>query len=180
MGIETPHLYSKKGRRIDYDGLFVYCLVCMDADGPAYFKFGYSGSIGQRISQIRSVCPVPAKYVCVALVGDNREHTLQVERALHKRFKEYRVDPRREWFRFDIKNPEHKRIFNEETKSILVEMDCKDQAWTKISMAALDEQSIEAQRVFLNSQKFKKECKAASKKKSFMLRHGINGSDVRF
>ncbi|WP_435102377.1 GIY-YIG nuclease family protein [Arhodomonas sp. AD133] len=113
-------------------------MLCQDGDGPGYVKFGYSGRIGDRLSALRSSCPIPARFFAISCVGNTKRTALEVESALHSRFSDRRSSG--EWFRFDFSSPEDKRDFNEGSLGAFVSVLGGDyEWWVKLSVKALDE-----------------------------------------
>ena len=78
---------------------YVYSLFCIDSGGSGYVKFGFSRRIDQRLSQIRTSCPIPIEMVGLLEVKMERRQKA-VEKGLHQRFKDRKV--RGEWFSFDF------------------------------------------------------------------------------
>ena len=132
----------------------VYALFCQDEDGPGYVKFGRSMRIGSRLSQLRTSCPIPARYFAIVDVGP--EHKMyMLEDALHRHFSDRRVTG--EWYRFDFKSEEDKRAFNDGCRKVFVEcLGRNAPGWTKMSIAALDREAKARRQDFLKSRHRKK------------------------
>lgn len=146
-----PPVRPNNKQPLAYRDYYVYAMLCQDGKGsPGYVKFGFSGRIGDRLSQLKSGCPIPAKYFLVYPVGALERTARQLERALHRRFKDRRI--RGEWFRFDFESPEDKRDFtrgcNESLREVFREVREK---WTPISVKALEESERQRRAWFLNS-----------------------------
>lgn len=138
---------------VDDKRYHVYAMLCQDADGPGYIKFGYSTRIGERLSQLRTGCPIPAQYF--AVVELSHQHVMKtLERMLHRIFADRRVTG--EWFRFDFDSEEDKRVFNDGCLAAFKACSETPIWWTKISISALDEEARRQQRAFLKSAEAKK------------------------
>jgi hypothetical protein len=126
---------------------YCYAMLCRDEDGPLYVKFGRTDHLGQRLSQLRSNCPIPAKWFGVV---ELRNHILQgmVERSLHRHFKERQT--KGEWFKFDADLPEDKEAFNQGCRKCFADCNIPDHWWSKISVPALDRYARQRQREYLN------------------------------
>lgn len=127
---------------------YVYALLCQDGDGPGYVKFGRSDRIGQRLSALRTSCPIPARYFAIMDVGC-LPVAKRVEKALHIQFKDRRI--KGEWFRFDFKNLDDKKEFNYGCGLVFAAHIKPPFEWTKISVKELDEYNKARQAMFLQS-----------------------------
>jgi len=134
---------------------YVYAMLCRDGDGPGYIKFGRSMRIGERLTALRTACPIPARYFAV-VEANNYYNALNIERDLHRRFSERRVSG--EWYRFDFDSPEDKHAFNYGTGCVLARYLTKERGdwWTKISVKALDAHQREKRQALLKSGQMKK------------------------
>ena len=144
---------------------YVYALLCQDNDGPGYVKLGMSGNVTQRLTSLRSSCPIPAKYIATVKIGHNREKCLKVEGYLHREFAERKIKMRGEWFRFNFSDPDDKKEFNRGCKRVLRHFfGVAHPWWDIISVGALDEYNEQRRNEFLHSKHRKKiEAKARYK-----------------
>lgn len=114
---------------------YVYAMLCRDGDGPLYIKIGKSDNIGQRLSSLRSSCPIPAKWFAVVeCVNHIRQRELEV--GIHRKFKHRKT--KGEWFKFDSDSDADKREFNDVCAQCFYDVGMGKANWTKISVAVLD------------------------------------------
>lgn len=129
MGITAfnPHMFS--------GGFHVYAMLCQDEGGPLYIKFGRSRRIGKRLTELRTSCPIPAKWFCTV---DALNHLKQanLERSLHRHFKPRRITS--EWFKFDASDPNDKKAFNNGSRVCFDNCGLTKVYWDKVSVPALD------------------------------------------
>ena len=146
-----PHLIPE----LRYDERhYVYAMLCQDGGGPGYVKFGRSKRIGDRLTALRTGCPIPAKYFAICCVGTESWQAKKIERAFHTLFAERRITG--EWFRFDFSSVDDKRDFNVGSFRVFLEFLGPGHTWTKISVAALDEDARRRRQWFMNSKHRKK------------------------
>lgn len=88
----------------------VYCVLCQDKGGPLYVKFGHSRRIWNRMLEVRSASPIPAKWFGYVR-SRGEEKARKLEKRLHANFAHRKT--RGEWFRFDAKCPKDKKEFND-------------------------------------------------------------------
>lgn len=130
-------------------GHYAYAMLCQDdLNKIGYVKFGISSNVARRLVQLRSGCPIPAKYFALLEVP-SRGRARIIERALHKHFADRRVSG--EWFRFAFDRGEDKRVFNDGCKLVFVDNFRGDAWWTKISVSSLDAYNAERRNIYLNS-----------------------------
>lgn len=130
----------------------VYALLCQDESGPGYIKLGMSGNVTQRLTSLRTSCPIPAKYIATVRVGYDREKCLKVERHLQREFADRGTKMRGEWFRFSFSDPDDKKEFNRGCKRVLRHFFGEAHPWWEmISVDALDQYNKERQQAFLRS-----------------------------
>lgn len=76
------------------DAYEVYAMFAQEVSGPRYVKIGYSRCTEARIGMVQTGCPIPLgdvyAFPCAAL------RVRQVEKALHRRFAQFRTVG--EWF----------------------------------------------------------------------------------
>lgn len=129
---------------------YLYAMLCQDAGGPGYVKFGRSGQIGTRLSALRTGCPIPARFFAI-IPAFNRDESVLVERELHRHFQGRRI--KGEWYRFDFQSEEDKREFNDGCRLVFNRHMRKNEGWTKISVAALDHYARQRRVEFLHSKR---------------------------
>ena len=139
ISFELPHLYLK-----DY----VYALLCETDGGEGFVKFGRSSNVTARLSQLRSACPIPAKYFAVVQTPSERT-CKDLELGFHRHFRERRI--KGEWFKFDFRSQEDKEAFNQGSRLLFLAHLPAGIWWTKISVEAIDQYIQERRRAFLNS-----------------------------
>jgi hypothetical protein len=145
---------------------YIYALLCKDEDGPGYIKLGMSGNVTQRLTSLRTACPIPAQYIATVKVGYDREKCLKVESYLHREFAERKVKMRGEWFRFNFSEPEDKTEFNRGCKRVFRHFfGVAHPWWDIISVEALDKHNEERRREFLHS-KHRRKIEAKSRYKA--------------
>ena len=130
---------------------YVYALLCKDADGPGYIKFGRSGNITSRLSSVKVGCPIPVKYIATAKML-NYEVSKKVEREFPRLFKSRRGTG--EWSRFDFANNEDKKEFNDGSRTIFTKYTgptTNDLWWEIVSVRVLDAIAKEKRDGFLRS-----------------------------
>lgn len=145
----------------------VYAVFCQDESGPGYIKIGMSGNVTQRLTSLRTACPIPAKYIGTARTGFDREKCLKVERDLHRQFADKRVKMRGEWFRFDFADPKDKSIFAQGCQKVFRHHFGPAHPWWEfISVEALDKYNEDRRKAFMHSKHRRKiEAKARYKAK---------------
>lgn len=135
------------------DQNYVYAMLCRDGDGPGYVKFGRSYRIGQRLTALRTSCPIPAKYFAIMEVPSYPK-AKAVEAALHRHFGDRKI--KGEWFRFDFESLEDKRAFNDGCRLVFALHLKSPGSWTKISVAEFDEYERRRRAAFLQSKNARK------------------------
>jgi len=135
----------------DSSEYFVYAMLCQDGDGPLYVKFGRSRNITKRLSQLRTSCPIPAKFFAVVQVVTESQQG-HLERGLHAQFKKRRTTG--EWFKFDSNSKDDKRAFNDGCLIQFVACLGSGYKWEKISIKALNRYNKERRRIYYKNKKF--------------------------
>jgi len=116
-----------------------------------------SGSVTQRLTSLRTACPVPAKYIATVDTGYIREKCLSVEKAFHLHFEDRKIKSRGEWFRFDFSSPDDKAYFNQGSRDVFSSIFGPDHPWWDIiSVDALDEYNRKRRLSFLKMPKRRK------------------------
>lgn len=133
---------------LDSGAHFVYAMLCRDADGPLYVKFGRSSSIGQRLSSLRTACPIPARWFAV-IDAKTKGRQGNLERELHRHFSDRKTNG--EWYRFDADSVADRRLFNDGSRTCFASCGILGESWTKISVAALDAHAKEQRRRFMRA-----------------------------
>jgi len=114
---------------------YVYALIAHDV-GRGYVKFGMSKAVTQRLSGLKTGCPVPIHYIAVVDVA-NKHIARNVEASLHKRFEVRNTQG--EWFWFDFASLIDKREFNDGCRDVFLTEIGSGHWWTKISVKALED-----------------------------------------
>lgn len=111
---------------------FVYALLCQDENETSgYIKFGKTQNLGRRIRDLKTGCPLPAKYICfIECAG--RGGADRIERSLHQTFSDRRSNG--EWFRFDFSSQKDKKDFNEKCRAVFSGNDLCGEWWEKLSI----------------------------------------------
>lgn len=135
---------------MDQRRYYVYAMLCQDGDGPGYVKFGRTGRIGDRLCQLRTNCPIPARFFAIMQVLDY-EISVRTEKRLHDQFADRRTTG--EWYRFDFCSVDDKRAFNDGCREAFKHTMQDVKGWTKISVAQLDAYHAERRKRFLQSKK---------------------------
>jgi len=109
---------------------YVYCLFCKDFSGRTFVKFGRTGDLAVRVSQIQVGCPFKIDYLGYVSV-DTQNLAERIEKALHREFKYRRQSG--EWFMFDFSSKHDKRAFRRGSRVVLVRHFPADRKtwWTK-------------------------------------------------
>lgn len=139
---------------------FVYALFCQDSPSdPGYVKFGFSGNIGNRITDLKTSSPVPLRYLCLVNAG-KQSRAMRVEKALHEKFDGRRMHG--EWFSFDFSSKHDKAAFNKGCSEVFAWhlVDREERWWTKINLegyfASKYERAAESLKGNTNRQRRKK------------------------
>jgi len=140
-------------RALPEPSYYVYTMLCRDGDGPLYVKFGHSRQIVDRLSALRTGCPIPPRWY--GLVECGYEHLmLKFEQELHRHFKSRRV--RGEWYKFD---PDaDKRKFNDGIQFVMLHVFDQLLPVTKISAKALEQRAATLRYMFINNKSFRAKC----------------------
>jgi len=124
-------------------------MMCRDGDGPLYVKFGRSMRIMQRLTEIKTSCPIPAKWFMTIRAG-RQKMAVRLEKALHEHFSSRHSTG--EWFKFDVHSAEDKKDFNEgiawAAKYVLGS--AHPYKWDKLSVPALNRYNQGKKQRFLN------------------------------
>lgn len=151
--------YQLNGRPTtgDYQHHFVYALFCKDDNGPGYVKFGRTKNVGQRLTTLRTTCPIPARMYAIVEIGPSLKLARRVEKALLDRFSDRRISSKREWVRFDFGCEQSKRDFNSGCREVFLStLGPNHEWWQKVSIKALDEAEKARRLRFLKSREGKK------------------------
>lgn len=122
------------GRLRLYEHWRIYALFCMRTPTDAVVKIGASSIVYDRLLSLQAGLPFRIGVCLHAPVGE-RGHTMEVEAALHKAFKERNT--RGEWFEFDLADPTAKSEFHDTTKAIYERMVGNPLKWDKITAEQL-------------------------------------------
>jgi hypothetical protein len=108
---------------------YVYVFMCQDETGPLYVKIGYSVKPAQRLASLLTHSPVPPVHIWTTQTGSARSSHL-LEQWIHKNLKKYHS--RREWYRFDILDPQHKEDFHTVLNNALAQVEVGEKVWKKV------------------------------------------------
>ena len=103
---------ARKSRSVTGGG--VYCILCVPVDGWTYVKVGVSELIIQRLIHLMTGCPFDFDTVLYKSV-QSKTRAYKIEAEIHRNFAPFHTT--REWFRFQIDDPEHKRAFHSGTRA---------------------------------------------------------------
>jgi hypothetical protein len=104
-----PTIPQKKRRRVSSTAEKSYCVYFMEILAGGLVKIGRSGNVAKRMTEVAGGLGLTQDDVKLAgRVNVSREHSVMLETALHRHFKERRVDG--EWFDIYDKNLMHEVI----------------------------------------------------------------------
>lgn len=126
MSVHSIQAFNVDGR---LRGSYVYMLMCQDAE-TIYIKVGRSVSPLQRLSHLRTACPVAPEIMAIMEVS-TQGRAGQIELALHTALSKWRTNG--EWFRFQIAD---RPQFNAAWRSVIDQYSDSTRRlfWQKISV----------------------------------------------
>jgi hypothetical protein len=89
-------LYDTEGR---LRGAYIYMLLCRDDDGPVYVKIGMTEHPDQRLSALRTGCPVTPHQFCT-IRRSSRARAYRTEAGLHSALNRWKSSG--EWYRVPV------------------------------------------------------------------------------
>lgn len=92
------------------DDTRLYAMATRGGGTIRHFKIGITSNLIKRMSDVQAGCPTPISSV-LSVILPSRFTAAAAEKEMHGLLAEYHSI--REWFTFDVANPQHKSAFND-------------------------------------------------------------------